>query len=165
LERSSAVFGEGNPNARLMFIGEAPGADEDKQGRPFVGRAGKLLDKMIKAMGLEREEVYISNVVRCRPPQNRTPIDLEINECSNLFLEPEIEIIKPEIIVTLGAIASQAILGSVSGIGALRGRFHEVLGYDTWAMPTYHPAYLLRNPEKKREVWEDLKKVMVKLGM
>lgn len=160
--RSNIVFGTGSAEARLVFVGEAPGYNEDKQAEPFVGKAGKLLDKMIAAMGLEREEVYICNVIKCRPPDNRDPLADEIRECSP-FLRKQLEIIEPEAIVTLGRFAGQFITGDDESMGALRGRWHD------WeqipVMPTYHPAYLLRSPDQKRKVWSDLQMVMERLDL
>ncbi len=163
--RQQVVFGVGNPNAKLMFIGEAPGRDEDTQGIPFIGRAGKLLTKIIDAMKLTRQDVYISNVVKCRPPNNRTPTIEERETCKQLILFKEVEIIKPKIICTLGAPATQGILGDEVRISTVRGRFFEFKTNHTTSlvMPTYHPAYLLRNPSQKRTVWEDMKKIMAKL--
>ena len=160
--RKTVVFGEGNPEAALMFVGEGPGADEDATGRPFVGRAGQLLDKMIRAMGLQREEVYIANVVKCRPPENRTPEPDEIASCSP-FLVRQVEIIQPRVIVCLGAVAAQFLFGSKKSIGVLRGgagRFHSAT-----VIATYHPAYLLRNENAKPEAWKDLQKAMALLGL
>ncbi len=162
LGRNTVVFGEGNPDATLMFVGEGPGRDEDAQGRPFVGRAGKLLNKIIEAMNLKREQVYITNVVKCRPPGNRTPAPEESSTCKSLLLYHQIEIIQPQIICTLGACATQGILGPDIRIGRARGSFHE--WRDRLVMPTYHPAYLLRNPAEKRKVWEDMQKIMGKLA-
>ncbi len=159
--RSQVVFGEGNPHAQLMFVGEGPGRDEDQQGRPFVGRAGQLLDKIIQAMGMQREDVYISNVVKCRPPGNRVPLPMESDTCTSILLFREIEIIKPKIICALGATALQALLGSDARITKLRGIFNDFHGIPV--MPTYHPAYLLRNPEAKKVVWEDMKKILERL--
>jgi len=156
LRRTNVVHTEGNRKARLMFVGEAPGADEDVQSRPFVGRAGQLLTKIIEAIGLKREEVLIGNVNRCRPPGNRPPTFEEASMCKP-FLEREIAIVQPEVIVTLGNTALQNLLGAKQGISKLRGTFQDYKGIRV--MPTYHPAYLLRDPSKKREVWEDLKKV------
>ena len=156
LKRTNVVHTEGNRKARLMFVGEAPGADEDVQSRPFVGRAGQLLTKIIEAIGLRREEVLIGNVNRCRPPGNRPPTFEEASMCKP-FLEREIAIVQPEVIVTLGNTALQNLLGAKQGITKLRGTFQDYKGINV--MPTYHPAYLLRDPSKKREVWEDLKKV------
>ena len=156
LRRTNVVHTEGNLQARLMFVGEAPGADEDVQSRPFVGRAGQLLTKIIEAIGLKREEVLIGNVNRCRPPGNRPPTFEEASMCKP-FLEREIAIVQPEVIVTLGNTALQNLLGAKQGITKLRGTFQNYKGIKV--MPTYHPAYLLRDPSKKREVWDDLKKV------
>jgi DNA polymerase len=160
--RTQAVFGVGDPGARLLFIGEAPGFDEDRQGEPFVGRAGQLLNDIIKAMGLRREEVYIANVIKCRPPQNRVPNPGEVGSCIG-YLERQVEIIAPEVIVALGSVAAKAILGTEQPIGRLRNRFHDYRGIPV--MPTYHPAYLLRNPAEKRKVWEDIQLVMARLGL
>jgi len=168
--RTNAVPGEGNPNARIMFVGEAPGADEDAQGRPFVGRAGQLLDKVISAMGLKRSEVFIGNILKCRPPENRDPRADEIINCLP-YLQRQIEIINPEIIVALGAHAAKTLLNTTKPIGQLRGQFHEYysgLGRPPIKlMATYHTAYLLRNysPENRRRVWEDMKKVLTELGL
>jgi len=162
LGRAQVVFGEGNPNATLMFIGEGPGRDEDEQGRPFIGRAGQLLTKIIQAMNIKREDVYISNVVKCRPPDNRVPLPAESDVCTKLILFKEIEIIKPKIICTLGATALQSLLGSDAKITKQRGIFTNF--HDIPVMPTYHPAYLLRNPDAKKFVWEDMKKIMEKLS-
>ncbi len=160
-KRTNIVFGEGNPHAKLMFVGEGPGEQEDIQGRPFVGRAGQLLDKIIEAMGYKREEVYIGNVVKCRPPSNRQPEPDEVAKCEP-FLFRQITCIKPEIIVALGATALKCLLHTEDiKISAVRGKFMEYRGVKL--MPTYHPAYLLRNPPAKKEVWEDMKKVMAKL--
>ena len=156
LERTHVVHTEGNRKARLMFVGEAPGADEDAQARPFVGRAGQLLTKIIEAIGLKREEVLIGNVNRCRPPQNRAPMPDEAAACKP-FLEREIAAAQPEVIVVLGNTALRNLLDTREGITRARGRFHDYKGIKV--MPTFHPAYLLRDPSKKRETWEDLKKV------
>ena len=156
LERTHVVHTEGNRKARLMFVGEAPGADEDVQARPFVGRAGQLLTKIIEAIGLKREQVLIGNVNRCRPPQNRAPMPDEAATCKP-FLEREIAIVQPEVIVVLGNTAMKNLLDTREGITRARGRFHEYKGIKV--MPTFHPAYLLRDPSKKRETWEDLKMV------
>lgn len=156
LERTHVVHTEGNRKARLMFVGEAPGADEDAQARPFVGRAGQLLTKIIEAIGLKREEVLIGNVNRCRPPQNRAPMPDEAATCKP-FLEREIAVAQPEVIVVLGNTALRNLLDTREGITRARGRFHDYKGIKV--MPTFHPAYLLRDPSKKRETWEDLKKV------
>jgi len=150
------VHTEGNRHARLMFVGEAPGADEDIQSRPFVGRAGQLLTKIIEAIGLKREEVLIGNVNRCRPPGNRPPTFEEASMCKP-FLEREIAVVQPDVIVTLGNTALQNLLGAKQGITKLRGKFMDYKGIKV--MPTFHPAYLLRDPSKKRETWEDLKTV------
>jgi uracil-DNA glycosylase family 4 len=158
--RTHIVFGSGNPSARLVFVGEAPGADEDMQGVPFVGKAGQLLTKIIESIGLEREEVYICNVIKCRPPNNRFPEKDEITICSP-FLLRQLEAIRPKIICCLGAAAAQTVLRTKSSIGWLRGRFQDYRGAKVLA--TYHPAYLLRNPEAKRDVWEDMKKIRTQL--
>lgn len=154
--RTHVVHSEGAPQARLMFVGEAPGADEDAQGRPFVGRAGQLLNKIIEAIGMRREEVYIGNVNRCRPPQNRTPTPSEAATCKP-FLLREIAIVQPEVIVVLGNTAMKNLLDTKEGITKLRGEFQDYRGIKV--MPTFHPAYLLRDPTKKRETWDDMKKV------
>jgi DNA polymerase len=159
--RTHLVFGEGNPTASLMFVGEGPGEEEDLQGRPFVGAAGRLLTRMIEAMGFKREEVYIANVVKCRPPNNREPKPEEIRQCLP-FLKEQISIIRPRILVTLGKCAVQSLLSTTEPISRLRGRWQNYEGLPL--MPTYHPAYLLRNPSAKREVWSDLQKVMEALG-
>lgn len=162
--RTQAVPGEGNPDARVMFIGEGPGAEEDAQGRPFVGKAGQLLDKQIEAMGLKRRDVYIANVVKCRPPGNRTPTPEESAACWP-YLKRQIEIIRPEVIVTLGNPATQALLNTIIGITRLRGHWQEFAGIPV--MPTFHPAYLLRqySVDNRRRVWDDLQKVMERLGL
>lgn len=160
--RHTIVFGEGDPNARLMFVGEGPGADEDAQGRPFVGRAGQLLNNMITAMGLKREQVYIANIVKCRPPQNRTPEPVEANTCSQ-FLFQQIDVIRPEVLVALGSTAATYLLGGKSSLSALRGRLHEARG--SKLIVTYHPAYLLRDPRQKKEAWADLQIAMRELGL
>jgi uracil-DNA glycosylase len=160
--RTNLVFGVGNPQARLMFIGEGPGRDEDEQGEPFVGRAGQLLTKIIQAMGLQRSDVYIANIVNCRPPNNRNPEPVEMQTCSP-FLIKQIEAIKPEAMVALGNIAVQTLLDTSVGITRLRGRFHDYQGVPL--MPTFHPAFLLRDPHKKKEVWQDMQLVMKKLGL
>lgn len=155
--RNHTVFGEGNPRARLMFVGEAPGFNEDKTGRPFVGPAGQLLTKIIEAINLTREEVFIGNILKCRPPGNRNPQPDEILACRG-YLEEQIRLIKPEVICTLGSPASKTLLDRPNdGIGKLRGTFHDFDGIPV--MPTYHPAYLLRSPHEKRKCWEDMKKV------
>lgn len=156
LNRKTTVFGEGDINARLMFIGEAPGYWEDVQGRPFVGLAGKLLTDIIKAIGLSREEVYIGNIVKCRPPENRNPKPEEMDSCQD-YLHRQIAIIRPEIICALGTFSAQRLLNSNLPISKLRGRFWDYQGIKL--MATFHPAFLLRNPYKKRDVWEDMKKI------
>lgn len=168
--RTNAVPGEGNPDARIMFIGEAPGADEDAQGRPFVGRAGQLLDKIIAACGLERSDVFIGNILKCRPPENRDPRPDEIASCLP-YLQRQIEIIEPEVIVALGAHAAKTLLNTTKSIGELRGRFQEYIAGigrpPVKLMATYHPAYLLRNysPENRRRVWDDMKKVLAEIDL
>jgi DNA polymerase len=159
--RTNLVFGVGSPEARLMFVGEGPGADEDEQGEPFVGRAGQLLTQIIKAMGLAREEVYIANVVKCRPPGNRNPEPDEIAQCTP-FLNAQIAAIGPSVIVALGKFAAQTLLQTQSPISQLRGQFHPF--GQAVVMPTFHPSYLLRTPSAKREVWEDMKLVMKRLS-
>lgn len=156
LGRKQVVFGVGNPNADLMFVGEAPGADEDIQGEPFVGRAGQLLTKIIEAIDLKREDVYIANLIKCRPPDNRNPEPDESEQCEP-FLFQQIDSIKPKVIVALGKFAAQALLKTTEPISKIRGR--EFKYRDAVLMPTYHPAYLLRTPSAKREVWEDMKRV------
>lgn len=160
--RTNLVFGVGNPAARLVFVGEGPGRDEDLQGEPFVGEAGKLLTKIIEAMGFQRSDVYICNVVKCRPPQNRDPLPSEIEACSSFMLR-QVKAIKPAVIVALGKFAAQTLLGSKTPISKLRGNFHDYHGIPL--MPTFHPAALLRDPALKRDVWEDMKSVMRKLEM
>lgn len=169
--RNNTVFGVGNPDARLVFVGEGPGFEEDRQGIPFVGRAGQLLTKMIVAMGLAREEVYICNVVKCRPPENRDPAPDEIAACSP-YLFDQLRVIDPEVIVALGAPAARTLLQTSEAIGRLRGRFHDFAldshtpgGKIVPLMPTYHPAYLLRSPDQKVKAWDDLQKVMAFLGL
>jgi DNA polymerase len=154
--RRTIVFGEGNKKARLMFVGEGPGYDEDVQGRPFVGRAGQLLTKIIQSIHLEREEVYIANIIKCRPPQNRNPEPDEIGSCSP-FLIKQIQAIQPKIICALGTFATQTLLKTDAKITSLRGRTFDFHGIKI--LPTYHPAFLLRNPDRKREVWEDMKQI------
>ncbi len=155
--RKNIVFGEGNPSSKLMFIGEAPGAEEDNTGRPFVGRAGQLLTKIIESINLKREDVYIANIIKCRPPQNRNPFEEEIKQCSP-FLKEQIKIIKPKIICTLGKFSTEFIIGTDKGtISAVRGNEFDYDGITV--IPTYHPSYLLRNPDAKRETWEDMKKI------
>jgi uracil-DNA glycosylase family 4 len=161
--RKTIVFGEGDTHAELMFIGEAPGAAEDETGRPFVGPAGNLLTKIIEnAMGLKRKDVYIANILKCRPPGNRDPLPEEVQQCIG-YLESQIDAIRPKVIVTLGRIATQYLLKTKTPISRLRGTFQEYMGIAV--MPTYHPSYLLQNPSKKRDVWEDIKKVMAYLHM
>lgn len=164
--RTNIVFGDGNPEARLMFIGEGPGAEEDRQGLPFVGRSGQLLTKMIEAMGLSRKEVYIANIVKCRPPENRDPLMEEAISCIG-YLRSQIQIINPEVIVCLGSISLNFLLQPNSkvklGISKLRGTWQDFYGYKV--LPTFHPAYLLRNPSKKAEAWKDVQKVMEELGL
>jgi DNA polymerase len=160
--RTQTVFGVGNPQARLCFFGEAPGADEDRQGEPFVGRAGQLLTKIIEACTLKREDVYILNVLKCRPPENRPPQPGEVANCRGYF-ERQFEILKPEFICCLGTTAAQALLQTDETIGKLRGRFHEYRG--ATVLCTYHPSYLLRNPAAKKDVWEDMKVLMRKMGI
>ena len=160
--RTNLVFGEGPPEARLAFVGEGPGREEDLAGKPFVGEAGRLLDRIIKAMDLTREAVYICNVVKCRPPNNRDPEGDEIEACIP-FLRKQLDLIRPEVICTLGRIAAQALLGKEFKITLERGRWHSFM--DIPLMPTYHPGYLLRNPSAKRYVWEDVKKVMGHMGL
>ena len=160
--RKNIVFGVGNPKADIMFIGEGPGADEDEQGEPFVGRAGQLLNNMIAAMGLRREDVYIANVVKCRPPQNRAPERDEIETCSP-FLMRQVDVIRPKIIVALGATAAKTLLGISDSMASLRGRLYDFRG--TKLAVTYHPAFLLRDPRQKKEAWKDLQMVMNFLGM
>ena len=160
--RKQIVFGVGNPKAELMFIGEAPGADEDQQGEPFVGRAGQLLNNMIKAMGLRREDVYIANIIKCRPPGNRTPERDECETCSP-FLMRQIATIKPKAIVALGAVAAKTLLAINAPMSEFRGRWFDFRG--TKLAVTYHPAFLLRDPRQKKETWKDLQMVMKELGM
>jgi DNA polymerase len=163
--RINIVVGEGNTSAELMFVGEAPGEEEDKQGRPFVGKAGQLLNRIISAMGLKREDVYITNIIKCRPPKNRDPKTDEIDACINFLIE-QIDIIKPKIIVALGRISAQILTGKNLPITELRGNFYSFRGINV--LPTYHPAYLIRNEGNinlKRQVWNDMKKVMSFLGL
>lgn len=160
--RTQVVFGSGNPRAQLMFVGEAPGFDEDKQGLPFVGAAGQLLTKIIEAMKLTRSDVYIANCLKCRPPQNRNPLPEEIAACSPI-LERQIRIIRPKIICALGKFAAQTLLSTTDPITRLRGRFFDRGGVPV--MPTFHPAYLLRNPADKKLVWQDMKLIMKELGI
>jgi DNA polymerase len=160
--RTQVVYGVGNPNADLMFIGEAPGRDEDLQGEPFVGRAGQLLTDIIKAMKLTRDDVYIANVIKCRPPENRNPEPDELDACRP-YIRRQVELIQPKVIVTLGRFALQSLTEKAYGITSVRGQWLEYDGVKV--MPTYHPAYLLRNPAAKKEVWADMKKVMAELGL
>lgn len=167
--RTNVVFGVGNPDADLMFVGEGPGEDEDLQGKPFVGKAGALLDRIIAdGMGLRREDVYIANIVKCRPPGNRNPEPDEIVACQP-FLQRQIELVSPKVIVTLGSFATQALLGDRTPISRRRGHWHQIAAAGAAEpialMPTFHPAYLLRTPGDKRLVWEDIKLVMAKLGI
>ncbi|MBI4915270.1 MAG: uracil-DNA glycosylase [Acidobacteria bacterium] len=159
--RSRVVFGVGNPRARVMFIGEGPGADEDRQGEPFVGKAGQLLNAMLPAIGLRREDVYIGNVVKCRPPGNRDPEDDEVAACLP-FLHRQIELVGPDVIVTLGRIAARHLLGTTAPISSYRGRWTSFAGRDV--LPTFHPAYLLRNPAAKAQAWADLKQLLQRLA-
>jgi uracil-DNA glycosylase family 4 len=160
--RKQIVFGVGNPRAKLMFIGEAPGADEDEQGEPFVGRAGQLLNNMIKAMGMRREDVYIANIIKCRPPGNRTPERDECDTCSP-FLMRQIAVIKPKVIVALGAVAAKTLLAINAPMAELRGHWYDFRG--TKLAVTYHPAFLLRDPRQKKEAWKDLQMVMKALDL
>lgn len=160
--RRTIVFGEGDPGTRLMFVGEGPGADEDASGRPFVGKAGQLLNNMIGAMGLQREQVYIANIVKCRPPANRTPEPVEADTCSQ-FLVKQIDVVQPEVIVALGATAATYLLGVKQSLASLRGKWHSCRGAKVAV--TYHPAFLLRDPRQKAEAWKDLQMVMKELGL
>jgi DNA polymerase len=160
--RTKLVFGVGNVNADIMFVGEGPGADEDAQGEPFVGRAGQLLNNMISAMGIKREDVYIANIVKCRPPGNRTPEKDECDTCSP-FLMRQIEVVKPKVIVALGAVAAKNLLAINDSMANLRGRWYDFRG--SKLLVTYHPAYLLRDPRQKKEAWKDLQMVMKFLGL
>ncbi len=169
--RTHLVFGTGDSEAELMFVGEAPGEDEDRQGQPFVGKAGQLLTRIIEAMGLHREKVYIANIIKCRPPRNRNPEPDEIASCSP-FIQRQIEILRPKVICALGTFAAQTLLGTGQKISQLRGRFHDlpILFSDgspagVKVMPTFHPAYLLRNPQDKKRVWEDMQMIMRELNM
>lgn len=155
--RHKIVFGDGDPNAELLFVGEGPGADEDVQGIPFVGRAGQLLNNMIAAMGLDRKRVYIANIVKCRPPKNRVPEPAEANTCTQ-FLFQQIGVVRPKLIVALGATAATYLLGSKASLSVLRGKMHDCMG--TKLIVTYHPAYLLRDPRQKAETWKDLQLAM-----
>lgn len=160
--RTTLVYGTGSQKADIVFVGEAPGRDEDIQGEPFVGKAGQLLTRIIGAMGLSRQDVYICNVIKCRPPQNRNPLPVEVNTCKP-FLIRQIEIISPRIICALGSFAAQALLETDIRISMLRGQFHDFYGIPL--MPTYHPSFLLRNPNRKADVWEDIQKIMKHLGL
>ena len=160
--RRTIVFGDGNPNARLMFVGEGPGADEDTSGIPFVGKAGQLLNNMIQAMGLKREEVYIANIVKCRPPANRVPEPVEADTC-NQFLLQQIDVVQPQVVVALGSTAAMYLLGVKQSLSALRGRWHSCRGAKLAV--TYHPAFLLRDPRMKSEAWKDLQMVMAQMGL
>ena len=155
-QRANLVFGVGDPDADLMFIGEAPGYDEDRQGEPFVGKAGQLLTKIIEAIALKRSDVYIANILKCHPPGNRNPAGTEIVACVP-FLKEQIGVIKPKVICTLGSFAAQTLLETSVAVGRLRGKFYDYGGI--YLMPTYHPAYLLRNEQEKGKVWEDMKKI------
>jgi len=159
--RKNIVFGEGNVNARLMFVGEAPGFEEDIEGRPFVGEAGRLLTDIIKAMGFKRDEVYICNILKCRPPNNRNPLPEEISMCID-YLYKQIDYIQPQIICGLGKFASQTLLATNNPITSMRGKWYDFKGIRF--MPTYHPAYILRNPNEKKVVWQDMKKIMEELS-
>jgi DNA polymerase len=158
--RTHVVFGVGNPHAELMFVGEAPGRDEDLQGQPFVGRAGQLLTRIIEAIGMKRQDVYIANVIKCRPPNNRNPEGDEIASCEP-YLIRQIALVQPRLLVALGTFAAQTLLKTKLPISQLRGRFHTYQGVKL--MPTFHPAFLLRNPERKRAVWEDMQMVQREL--
>jgi DNA polymerase len=160
--RTQTVFGVGNPDADIMFIGEAPGADEDKQGEPFVGRAGQLMNKIIEACGMQREEIYICNILRCRPPGNRNPTTDEADNCRE-FLDAQIEIVNPDYIVCWGSVAAKNLLGTETPIGKMRGSFYEYAGAKV--LCTYHPSYLLRNPAAKKFVWDDMKFLFADLGI
>jgi len=160
--RTQTVFGVGNPDAKIMFIGEAPGADEDKQGEPFVGRAGQLMDKIIEACTLKREEIYICNILRCRPPGNRNPLPAEAINCRE-FLDAQITVVQPEYIVCWGTVAAQNLLDEKRAVGKLRGQFFDYRS--ARVLCTYHPSYLLRNPSAKRQVWDDMKLFMKELGV
>jgi uracil-DNA glycosylase len=160
--RRTIVFGDGDANARLMFVGEGPGADEDTSGIPFVGKAGQLLNNMIQAMGLKREEVYIANIVKCRPPANRVPEPVEANTCDQFLLQ-QIDVVQPQVVVALGATAAMYLLGVKQSLSALRGRWHSCRGAKLAV--TYHPAFLLRDPRMKADAWKDLQMVMAELGL
>jgi uracil-DNA glycosylase family 4 len=158
--RTNIVFGSGNPQAELVFVGEAPGSDEDRQGLPFVGRAGQLLTKIIESIGVKREEVYICNVLKCRPPDNRNPEPDEVAAC-NPFLKKQLAAIRPKVVCCLGTFAAHTVMQTAASISKLRGKFFDMDGIRVIA--TFHPAYLLRSPEKKREVWEDMKQIRAEL--
>ena len=160
--RHAIVFGDGDPNARSLFVGEGPGADEDASGLPFVGKAGQLLNNMIGAMGLSREQVYIANIVKCRPPQNRAPEPVEANTCSQFLLQ-QMDVVQPKVVVALGATAATYLLGVKQSLSSLRGRWHSCRGAKL--VVTYHPAFLLRDPRQKGEAWKDLQLVMAELGL
>jgi len=160
--RTQTVFGVGNPQTRLVFMGEAPGADEDKQGEPFVGRGGQLLNKIIEACTLRREDIYILNTITCRPPENRNPAPQEAANCRE-YLDRQLEILRPEFICCLGAVAAQNLLNTTTAIGKLRGSFHDYLGMQV--LCTYHPAYLLRNPSSKKDCWDDMQILMRAMGI
>ena len=160
--RRTIVFGDGDANARLMFVGEGPGADEDASGVPFVGKAGQLLNNMIQAMGLKREEVYIANIVKCRPPANRVPEPVEANTCDQFLLQ-QMDVVQPQVVVALGATAAMYLLGVKQSLSSLRGRWHSCRGAKLAV--TYHPAFLLRDPRQKGEAWKDLQMVMAELGL
>lgn len=160
--RHTIVFGDGDPNSRILFVGEGPGADEDASGLPFVGKAGQLLNNMIGAMGLSREQVYIANIVKCRPPGNRAPEPVEANTCSQFLLE-QTDVIQPKVVVALGATAATYLLGVKQSLSSLRGRWHECRGAKL--VVTYHPAFLLRDPRQKGEAWKDLQMAMAELGL
>jgi DNA polymerase len=160
--RRTIVFGDGDANARLMFVGEGPGADEDTSGVPFVGKAGQLLNNMIQAMGLKREQVYIANIVKCRPPANRVPEPVEANTCDQFLLQ-QIDVVQPEVVVALGSTAATYLLGVKKSLSALRGRWHSCRGAKLAV--TYHPAFLLRDPAMKGEAWKDLQMVMKEMGL
>ena len=160
--RTQTVFGVGNPAAEVVFFGEAPGADEDRQGEPFVGRAGQLLTKIIEACTWKRQDVYILNVLKCRPPDNRTPLPHEVQNCRQYF-ERQLEIIQPKYIVCVGTVPSQALLETTEAVGKLRGRFHRYRG--STVLVTYHPSYLLRNPAAKKYVWEDMQMLLKEMGI
>ena len=160
--RRTIVFGDGDANARLMFVGEGPGADEDTSGVPFVGKAGQLLNNMIQAMGLKREQVYIANIVKCRPPANRVPEPVEANTCDQ-FLLRQIDVVQPQVVVALGSTAAMYLLGVKQSLSALRGRWHRCRGAKLAV--TYHPAFLLRDPRMKSEAWKDLQMVMAEMGL